>query len=211
MAHEKAHEEDPLASRAGYKLLAAIDQFALAPFIQGARALDLGACTGGFTDCLLRFGAVHVTGVDVGPNQLRPHLRDDPRVEMIEKAHFKKMPLHIAPGPFQFFVVDVSHVAARSMLRGISKRLLPDTHGFVLLKPQFELPSSLVPRGGVVQSKNLRKLAFNRFKKKAAHYGFEILHRADSPVAGGSGTVEILLHLHFLGVPERADTPDDDD
>src|SRR6478672_13708977 len=102
-------------SRAGGKLEAAIARFHLEPRIRGASAVDVGASTGGFTEALLRHGAAHVTAVDVGRGQLHPSLRDDPRVTNLEGVHWKTLPLSEAAGPFDFFTVDVSFVAARTM------------------------------------------------------------------------------------------------
>ena len=199
-------EPAPYASRAGEKLAAALRTFQLQKLIRGRVALDVGASHGGFTDCLLRLGAARVTAVDVGYGQMREPLRSDARIELMERTNFKTLSLRIAPGPFGFFVVDVSFASARSMLRAIAMRVEPGTPGVVLVKPQFELPKVLVPDGGVIESKNLRKLAFNRFKKKARERGFRVVARMDSPVAGGSGNVEILAYLIFDGMPAEADT-----
>ena len=204
---ETADETTPFASRAGEKLAAALRVFALEPAVRGAAALDVGASHGGFTDCLLRLGASRVTAIDVGHDQMREPLRSDPRVELMERTNFKTLSLKVAPGPFGFFVMDVSFASARSMLRAIAMRVATGTPGIVLVKPQFELPKVLVPGGGVVESKGLRKLAFNRFKKRARERGFEVVARMDSPVAGGSGNVEILVHLVFRGEPEAAPAP----
>lgn len=194
-------DDRPLASRGGLKLAAALRDLGLD--VRGLVALDVGASTGGFTDCLLRAGAAHVTAVDVGHGQMREELRGDARVTLHERTNFRTLPPRLLPGPFDVFVVDVSFASARSMMRSVALRLRPGAHGIVLVKPQFELPQELVPAGGVVQSKNLRKLAFNRFKKKAVALGFEVLARMDSPVPGGEGNVEILAHLVWRGWPEE--------
>lgn len=199
---QPADEPAPFASRAGEKLAAALRTFALEHAVRGAAALDVGASHGGFTDVLLRLGAARVTAIDVGHDQMREPLRSDSRVELMERTNFKTLSLKVAPGPFGFFVMDVSFASARSMLRAIAMRVAPGTPGIVLVKPQFELPKVLVPGGGVVESKGLRKLAFNRFKKRARERGFEVVARMDSPVSGGSGNVEILAHLVLRGVPQ---------
>lgn len=193
----------PYASRGGEKLAAALDAFRLRGRVRGAQALDVGASHGGFTDVLLRAGAAHVVAVDVGHDQMREPLRSDPRVTLLERTDFKKLPPRIAPGPYDFFVVDVAFVAARSMLRGIALRARVGAEGVVLVKPQFELPKALVPRGGVVESQNLRKFAFDRFKAKARKLGFQVLARQDAPIAGAAGNLEILVHLAFEGLPAR--------
>ena len=126
-------------SRAAGKLGAALERFGLAAAVAGARAVDVGASTGGFTETLLRHGAAHVVAVDVGHGQLAAPLRADARVTSMEGVDWKRLSLHEAPGPFDFFTVDVSFVAARNMLRGLAFRLRPGAQGVVLVKPQFEL------------------------------------------------------------------------
>jgi putative N6-adenine-specific DNA methylase len=193
-------------SRAGGKLEAAIERFQLEPRIRSARAVDVGASTGGFTEALLRHGATHVTAVDVGRGQLHPSLRDDARVTNLEGVHWKTLPLSEAPGPFDFFTVDVSFVAARTMLRGLAFRLREGAEGVVLVKPQFELPDSLV-KGGNVTDPQLRQAALDKVREKAEQLGFQLMAHADSPVAGREGTVEILAHLRFLGRSEKLPKP----
>ncbi len=173
-------------------------RFALGPRVRGAHAIDVGASTGGFTDVMLREGAARVTAIDVGHGQLLPRLRDDARVESLERTDFKTLALGTAPGPFAFFTVDVSFVAARSMLRGLAFRLRAGAEGVVLVKPQFEVPRHLV-KGGDVGDQALRARAVATFRDKAEALGFELVELVDSPVAGGEGTVEILAHLRFRG------------
>jgi putative N6-adenine-specific DNA methylase len=192
--------------RGGLKLEAALDGFALHHRVKGARAVDVGASTGGFTQVLLRHGAARVTAVDVGHGQLDERLRRDARVESLERTDWKKLSLGTAPGPFDFFTVDVSFVAARNMLRGLAFRLRPGAEGVVLVKPQFELPDHLV-RSGDVTDPALRARALEGFTKKAQGLGFVVLGHEDSPVAGGSGTVEILAHLRFDGRSEKLPQP----
>jgi len=187
-------------SRAAGKLEAALARFGLARAVAGARAVDVGASTGGFTETLLRHGAAHVVAVDVGHGQLVPALRADARVTAMEGVDWKRLSLNEAPGPFDFFTVDVSFVAARNMLRGLAFRLRPGAEGVVLVKPQFELADKQV-RGGRVDDENLRRAALEKVTKKATSLGFSVVAHADSPVAGGSGTVEILAHLRFAGRP----------
>jgi putative N6-adenine-specific DNA methylase len=188
-------------TRGGRKLEAAVSHFELAARVRGASALDVGASTGGFVSVLLEHGANHVTAIDVGHGQLAGELARDRRVTSLERADFKTLSLDVAPGPFDFFTVDVSFVAARSMLRGLAFRLRAGAEGVVLVKPQFELPSHLV-KDGKVDAPELRKRAVDSFRAKAERLGFELRGLVDSPVAGGSGTVEILALLRFTGRPE---------
>lgn len=193
-------------SRGGRKLEAAFAAFDLGSRVRGARAIDVGASTGGFATVLLARGAAHVTAIDVGHGQLAPALARDERVTSLEGTDFKTLSLAIAPGPFDFFTVDVSFVAGRSMLRGLAFRLRAGAEGVVLVKPQFELPGGLV-RDGKVDTPVLRQRALGSFIAKAERLGFTVLAWRDSPVAGGSGTVEILAHLRFAGRPESMPRP----
>jgi len=193
-------------SRAAGKLEAALRIFDLGSAVRGARAVDVGASTGGFTATLLAHGAAHVLAVDVGKGQLAPALRADPRVTSLEETDWKRLPLGQAEGPFDFFTVDVSFVAARNMLRGLAFRLRAGASGVVLVKPQFELADRQV-RGGRVDDANLRRTALEKVRQKAESLGFVLLGHADSPVAGGEGTVEILAHLRFERRPAALPAP----
>ncbi len=197
---------EPRATRGARKLAAAIDDFGLAARIAGTRAIDIGASTGGFTATLLACGAREVTAIDVGHDQLAPELRSDPRVIVHEGTDVRRAPLALAEGPFDFFTVDVSFMAARNTLRPLAFRLRAGAEGIVLLKPQFELPKPDV-RGGDVSDPSLRRKAFARFSARAQALGFSVVEQRDSAVAGGSGTVEIFLHLRFAGRPESLPKP----
>src|SRR3954447_5171473 len=169
-------------SRAGGKLEAAIARFGLGGALRGARAVDVGASTGGFTEALLAHGAASVLAIDVGHGQLHPALGADSRVTSLEGVDWRKLSLNEAAGPFDAFTVDVSFVAARNMLRGLAFRLRPGAEGVGLVKPQFELPDRLV-RGGDVTDPALRARALATFQAKAEALGFRLLGSFDSPVA----------------------------
>jgi putative N6-adenine-specific DNA methylase len=188
-------------SRAGGKLEAALSRFGLDAAVRGARAVDVGASTGGFTEALLAHGAASVLAVDVGHDQLHPSLRGDARVTSLEGVDWRKLSLDQAEGPFDFFTVDVSFVAARNMLRALAFRLSPGAQGVVLVKPQFELADRQV-KGGEVRDPNLRRAAVEKVRLRAEALGFKLAAEIDSPVAGGEGTVEILAHLVFSGRPD---------
>jgi putative N6-adenine-specific DNA methylase len=193
-------------SRAGGKLEAALVRFGLAGAVQGARAIDVGASTGGFTETLLAHGASHVVALDVGHGQMHPSLRDDPRVTSLEGVDFKRLSLNVAEGPFDFFAVDVSFVAARNMLRALAFRLRPGAQGVVLVKPQFELPDRQVKAAGV-NDPALRQSAVEAVRERAEGLGFTLVAQADSPVAGASGTIEALAHLRFAERPASLPRP----
>jgi putative N6-adenine-specific DNA methylase len=206
MKRDGDDERGGRVGRGGLKLEAAIARFHLGARIKGKSAIDVGASTGGFTETLLEHGAAHVTAVDVGKGQLHPSLAGDKRVTNLEGVHWKTLPLAQAAGPFDFFTVDVSFIAARSMLRGLAFRLKPGAEGVVLVKPQFEVADQRV-RGGDVSDPNLRRDALESVRKKGESLGFRLVGSADSPVAGGSGTVEILAHLVFDGRSEKLPQP----
>jgi len=193
-------------SRAGGKLEAAIERFRLARAIDGARAIDVGASTGGFTQALLAHGARDVLAVDVGHGQLHASLRDDPRVTSLEGVDWRRLSLGVAEGPFDFFTVDVSFVAARNMLRALAFRLRAGAEGVVLVKPQFELPDRRVKAAGA-DTAGLRDAALAKVRERAGGLGFEIVDHFDSPVTGASGTIEVLAHLRFAGRPETLPQP----
>ncbi len=190
----------PERTRGAQKLEAALEAFGLSTRVAGTDALDVGASTGGFTASLLGHGARSVTAIDVGRDQLDESLRRDPRVRSLEQTDFRRAPLHVAEGPFDFFTVDVSFMAARNVLRPLAFRLRPGAQGVVLLKPQFELPDRLV-KGGDVSDPALRARAYERFAERAKELGFVLRQRMDSKVAGGSGTIEMPLWLEFRGRP----------
>jgi len=201
--------DHPYVGRGGLKLASALDAFTIDP--RGRHALDVGASTGGFTDALLRHGARHVVAVDSGHDQLDARLRQDKRVESLEGTNWTTLSLSRAPGPFDFFTVDVSFVAARNMLRGLAFRLRAGAHGVVLVKPQFELGEHRLRAGkdasGAIDDPGLRRAALERVTEKARGLGFSLIAHADSPVAGGSGTVEVLAHLRFDGRPAALPQP----
>jgi putative N6-adenine-specific DNA methylase len=193
-------------SRARGKLEAALARFGLDEAVRGARAVDVGASTGGFTEALLAHGAASVLAVDVGHGQLHPSLGADARVTSLEGVDWRKLSLSEAEGPFDFFTVDVSFVAARNMLRALAFRLRPGAEGVVLVKPQFELADRQV-KGGDVRDPNLRRAALDKVRRRAEALGFLLKAEIDSPVAGGEGSIEILAHLVFSGRPANLPAP----
>ena len=198
----------PLVGRGGGKLRAALEHFKIERLVRGADVVDIGASTGGFTQILLKNGARTVLCVDAGHDQLHEQLRRDARVRNLERTDWKRLSLSdpTAAGPFDFFTVDVSFVAARNMLRGLAFRLRAGAEGVVLVKPQFELPDHLV-RGGDVSDPGLRQQALGKFTRKSESLGFRVVGHFDSPVAGGDGTVEILTHLVFDGRSDKLPLP----
>ncbi len=188
----------PFASRAGVKLSAALAAFRLD--VTGATALDLGAGTGGFTDCLLKAGAARVFAVDVGRGQIDQRLRTDPRVTVIEGLNARFLSPSDLPGPVSLAVMDVSFISAALILPRVPP-LLGGTDVVVLVKPQFEVGRELVGRGGIVREPSSWRRALEIVTEGAAACGLSPTGLIPSPVRGASGNVEFLLHLVKASAP----------
>jgi 23S rRNA (cytidine1920-2'-O)/16S rRNA (cytidine1409-2'-O)-methyltransferase len=183
-------------SRGGEKLQAALDAWRID--LTGRRCLDVGASTGGFSDCMLQAGAASVLAVDVGRAQLHDRLRRDPRVTLWEQTNARDLPG--LPPSISFFAVDVSFISLRTVLPSVASRLAPRTEGVLLLKPQFEAGRASVPRGGVIRDEVLRRGVLSGFCEWASAAGWTVLASMDCPLPGGDGNVEFLLHV---GTPEQ--------
>ncbi len=177
-------------SRGGYKLEAALEAFGID--VRGLRCLDIGAGTGGFTDCLLQRGAREVVAVDVGRGQLHARLRSDPRVVVLEGVNARELP---DVGPVDFVTADVSFISLRLVLPAVARRVPPGTPCVVLFKPQFEAGRGRVPRGGVIRDEALRQSLAEEFAAWAASAGWEVVGRIPSPIPGADGNREELFWL----------------
>lgn len=184
-------------SRGGEKLEAALTAFSID--VSGRRCLDVGASTGGFTDCLLQHGAMSVLAVDVGRAQLHQRLREDPRVTLLEHTNARDLP--VLPPGLSFFAADVSFISLRKVLPSVASRLDAGVEGVVLLKPQFEAGRASVPRGGVVRDPAVRAQILDEFSAWLASEGWACFASIDCPVTGGDGNVEFLVHVR---TPEAA-------
>jgi 23S rRNA (cytidine1920-2'-O)/16S rRNA (cytidine1409-2'-O)-methyltransferase len=180
------------ASRGGEKLAGALADLGVDP--AGRRALDLGASTGGFTDCLLQHGAAHVTAVDVGYGQLDLGLRRDPRVHVLERTNARHLEASHLPGPVDLVVVDVSFISSTLVLEPL-RALCPEAELLVMVKPQFEVGRERVGKGGVVRDDADRRAAVERVAAFAAELGWREAGRAESRLAGPKGNREVFLHL----------------
>ncbi len=178
-------------SRGGRKLDAALAHFGL--HVTGMRALDVGASTGGFTDCLLTWGAAAVVSVDVGSRQLHPRLRDDPRVESRERTDVRTLD-PLAP-PAELAVVDVSFIRLRDVLPAVARAAPTARWMLALLKPQFELPGAQVPRDGVIKDPLRRTATLLEFLRWCRDTGFTAVGAVQSPVSGGDGNRETFVLL----------------
>ena len=186
-----AEPPHPYVSRGGVKLAAALDAWGIDP--AGRTALDVGASTGGFTDCLLQRGAVRVYAVDVGYGQLDAKLRADPRVVVREKVNARSLSERDVPEPVDLAVVDVSFISLRLVLPAVAARVAPGGSIVALVKPQFEAGRKEVPRGGVVRSEETRRRVVREIEEAGRALGLEVLGVVASPIAGARGNAEFLL------------------
>lgn len=179
-------------SRGGLKLEAALRAFSLE--VSGRVALDVGASTGGFTDCLLQHGAAQVFAVDVGYGQLAWSLRQDPRVVNIERQNIRTLdPAFLSAQP-SLSVIDASFISLTRVIPAVVTLLALGGHGIALIKPQFELGKGRVGKGGVVRDPALHTAVVNRLQTQAADWGLRPLGLIESPVLGSKGNTEFLWH-----------------
>ena len=182
----------PYVSRGGYKLAHALDEFGVDP--GGLVALDVGASTGGFTDCLLQRGAARVYAVDVGHGQLAYTLRRDPRVVCMEKLN-ARLPFDL-PEPADLLVIDVSFISLTLALPQPMTHLRPGGTAIALVKPQFEARRGEVGRGGVIRDEALREDILMRVEQwLSARDDVELLDTIPSPITGDAGNHEYLALL----------------
>ncbi|MFV9505627.1 MAG: TlyA family RNA methyltransferase [Oscillochloridaceae bacterium umkhey_bin13] len=188
----------PYASRGGYKLAHALDQFGLDP--QGLTALDAGASTGGFTDVLLQRGATRVFAVDVGYGILDYRLRADPRVVAIERTNIRYLDALPAATLADCAVIDVSFIALRLVLPAVARLLQPQGWIVALIKPQFEAGPEQVGKGGVVRDPAVHRAVLTSTLAEATALGLTPCGLVRSPITGPAGNVEFLAWLQSGGV-----------
>ena len=183
----------PYASRGGEKLAGALDAFALD--VTGCLALDIGASTGGFTDCLLRRGARGVIAVDVGYGQLAWRLRQDPRVTVLERTNARHLEPQRLPAPADVASVDVSFISIVKVLPAVVACVRPGAAVIALVKPQFEVGRSRVGKGGVVRDDAARADAVAAVRAAAEALGLTVRGEAESVLPGPKGNREVFLWL----------------
>jgi 23S rRNA (cytidine1920-2'-O)/16S rRNA (cytidine1409-2'-O)-methyltransferase len=183
--------EQRYVSRGGTKLEHALDEFGWTP--QGLRCLDVGASTGGFTDCLLQHGALSVTAVDVGYGHLAWKLRQDPRVIVVERTNFRHADVATLGAPFEFACADVSFISLGKLARKFAEALGRSSRLIVLVKPQFEAGRSAVERGGVVRDPAAQERAIADVVASFAAAGLRSSKLTYSPIKGPAGNIEFLL------------------
>jgi 23S rRNA (cytidine1920-2'-O)/16S rRNA (cytidine1409-2'-O)-methyltransferase len=190
-------EEERYCSRGGYKLESALAAFGLDP--KGWICLDVGASTGGFTDCLLQRGAARVYALDVGKSLLHEKLLRDPRVAVIEEVNARRFDAGLVPEPVDLVTVDVSFISLTLVLPPLPAVVRPGGLLLPMVKPQFELGKGRVPRGGVVRREEHRCEAVDKVAACAAGLGLEVLGRAASGLKGPKGNLEYFLLLKKKG------------
>ena len=189
----------PFVSRGGEKLAGALQDLGVS--VPGSVAIDVGASTGGFTDCLLQRGASQVYAVDVGESLLDDSLRRDPRVVVRERVNFRYATPDLIPRKVSLATVDVSFISLRHILPPLRAFLLPGACVLALVKPQFELGKGLVGKGGVVRNEEERRRAVCDVGEFARAAGFSVVGEAESRVKGPKGNREVFLLLEWPGVP----------
>jgi len=181
----------PYVSRGGIKLAAALTSFAID--VEGRIALDVGASTGGFTDCLLQHGASRVYAVDVGYGQLAWKLRQDPRVVVIERTNARYLTRKEIPEPIDITTIDVSFISVKKILPSILPLLAPSAIAIILVKPQFEVGKGEVGKGGIVKDPEKHRRVMDDIADFCEELGFRIQGYCPSPILGAKGNREFLL------------------
>lgn len=182
----------PYVSRGGLKLEKALRDFHVS--VEGKTAIDVGASTGGFTDCLLQHGCAKVYAVDVGYGQMAWKLRQDPRVVVIERTNIREIDPSLLPEPIDIAVADVSFISLEKVIPAILKFLKPDAEIIALIKPQFEVGKEQVGKGGIVRDESMRTAAVDRIVAFVRKQGFEVKGVIPSPITGQDGNVEFLIY-----------------
>ncbi len=190
-------------SRGGQKLAGALEDLAIDP--TGQVCLDVGASTGGFTDCLLQAGAREVTAVDVGYGQLDPRLRNDSRVRVLERTNARRLQRAGLPERIDLVTVDVAFISARLLLPRL-REVAPRADLLVLVKPQFEVGRRQVGKGGVVRDDALRAQAVASVRQRAEELGYQPAGEAQSRLTGPKGNREVFLWLRAPAAEEWGET-----
>jgi 23S rRNA (cytidine1920-2'-O)/16S rRNA (cytidine1409-2'-O)-methyltransferase len=184
---------NPFVSRGGLKLIKALEAFRID--LAGKRVLDLGASTGGFTDCALQRGADHVVAVDVGYGQLAWSLRTDSRVTVLERTNARYLTLDLIGEPVDFISADLSFISLTKIIPVLPPLLKPAGELVLLVKPQFEAGRDQVGKKGVVKDPQVHIEVIEKVAACARQYGLTPVEPGFSPITGPEGNIEYLLHL----------------
>ena len=189
--------KEPFVSRAGRKLAHALDHFGIDP--AGKVCLDVGASTGGFTDCLLQRGAARVYALDVGYGQLDQRLRNDPRVVVMERLNARYLAPDALPEPCGLITLDVSFISLLKVVPALLPHLAPDGLLLPMIKPQFEAGRGVVGKGGILRDEEVRQRVVRQCVAGLAALGLAPLGVFDSPVAGTGGNREAFALFRRSG------------
>ena len=183
------------ASRGAYKLIAALDAFAIE--VAGRHALDVGASTGGFTEVLLKRGAAHVIALDVGYGQIAERLRTNPRVTVLDRTNVRLVEGRTLPYLPDLVTIDTSFISLRIVIPAVLALVAAKAEIIALVKPQFEVGKGKVGKGGIVRDDALRRAALEGVLSFARQAGLEIVGSMDSPIEGARGNREFLVAMKF--------------
>jgi len=190
-------------SRGGEKLAAALDHFHVD--VAGRRALDAGASTGGFTDCLLQAGASHVVAVDVGRGQLAWSLRTDPRVTVVERKNVRYLTPEDIGGPVDLCTADLSFISLSLCAPALARCVTAHADLVLLVKPQFEAGRREVGKGGVVRDASVHRSVLRRVRDGLAAAGIDAVSAMPSPLQGADGNAEFFFHARSDGAKPLGD------
>ena len=188
-------------SRGGLKLEKAIERFDLE--LKDKTAMDIGASTGGFTDCMLQNGAKKVYSIDVGYGQLAWKLRTDERVVNLERTNMRHVTREQVPDPIDFFSVDVSFISLKLILPVARELMAENAEAVCLIKPQFEAGRGKVGKKGVVRDPNVHIEVVEQIEDFCLQNGFDVLNLDYSPIKGPEGNIEYLIHLRKSDSPQK--------
>jgi len=188
--------DHPYVSRGGIKLEAALKEFSID--VKGLTILDVGASTGGFTDCLLQYGAKKVIAVDVGYGQLAWSLRKDPRIVVLERTNIRQLSKSEIREHIDGAVIDTSFISLRTVVPATSRHLKKDSFILALIKPQFEAGKGMVGKGGVIRDKDLQKSIVNDLIAFFKELGLAVHGTFESPIRGAKGNREFFIYLTYL-------------
>ncbi|WP_442594790.1 TlyA family RNA methyltransferase [Neobacillus sp. D3-1R] len=192
----------PYVSRGGLKLEKALKVFNLT--IKGKKMIDIGASTGGFTDCALQNGAEMSYALDVGYNQLAWKLRQDDRVIVMERTNFRYVtPADLTMGLPEFASIDVSFISLKLIFPVLRTLLIPNSDVVALIKPQFEAGRDQVGKKGIVRDPDVHLAVIEKVIKHCLEEGYNVQDLSFSPITGGDGNIEFLIHLKWTGHPQE--------
>lgn len=202
-AEIRVAEQQRYVSRGGHKLAGALDAFGIDP--AGMSAIDIGASTGGFTDCLLQRGAISVTAVDVGYGQLAWRLRSDPRVQVLERTNIRSADPAILGEGYELAVIDVSFIGLAKVLPAVRALLAPGASCLALVKPQFEAGKARIGKKGVVREAAVHEAILSEVLAAAENEGWLMRGLSWSPITGPEGNIEFWAWLGVDGETQAID------